>query len=45
MDEVDKEIIKKYEKMGIKIREKEIMDGVRKKGEKREIEGNKEDNV
>ncbi|ERI16346.1 cysteine desulfarase [Ochrobactrum sp. EGD-AQ16] len=45
LDEVDPELLKTYEKLGIPLREQEILAGVRKQGEPSEIDGNPSDNV
>ena len=45
LDEVDPELLKTYEKLGIPLREQEILAGVRKQGEPSEIDGNPADNV
>ncbi|UWF57993.1 Fe-S cluster assembly protein SufB [Brucella sp. 2716] len=45
LDEVDPELLKTYEKLGIPLREQEILAGVRKQGERSEIDGNPADNV
>ncbi len=45
LDEVDPELLKTYEKLGIPLREQEILAGVRKQGEASEIDGNPADNV
>ncbi|CUW44389.1 cysteine desulfurase activator complex subunit SufB [Brucella vulpis] len=45
LDEVDPELLKIYEKLGIPLREQEILAGVRKQGEPSEIDGNPADNV
>ncbi|WP_105985342.1 MULTISPECIES: Fe-S cluster assembly protein SufB [unclassified Brucella] len=45
LDEVDPELLKTYEKLGIPLREQEILAGVRKQGEPNEIDGNPADNV
>lgn len=45
LDEVDPELLKTYEKLGIPLREREILAGVRKQGEPSEIDGNPSDNV
>lgn len=45
LDEVDPELLKTYEKLGIPLREQEILAGVRKQGEASEIDGNPSDNV
>ncbi|ABQ60466.1 FeS assembly protein SufB [Brucella ovis IntaBari-2006-46-332] len=45
LDEVDPELFKTYEKLGIPLREQEILAGVRKQGEPSEIDGNPADNV
>ncbi|KAB2718233.1 Fe-S cluster assembly protein SufB [Brucella intermedia] len=44
LDEVDPELLKTYEKLGIPLREQEILAGVRKQGEPSEIDGNPSDN-
>lgn len=45
LDEVDPELLRTYEKLGIPLREQEILAGVRKQGEPSEIDGNPADNV
>ncbi|MBC2885056.1 Fe-S cluster assembly protein SufB [Ochrobactrum sp. CM-21-5] len=45
LDEVDPELLRTYEKLGIPLREQEILAGVRKQGEPSEIDGNPSDNV
>ncbi len=45
LDEVDPELLKTYEKLGIPLREQEILAGVRKQGEPSEIDGDPSDNV
>lgn len=45
LDEVDPELLKTYENLGIPLREQEILAGVRKQGEPSEIDGNPADNV
>ena len=45
LDEVNPELLKTYEKLGIPLREQEILAGVRKQGEPSEIDGNPSDNV
>lgn len=45
LDEVDPELLKTYEKLGIPLREQEILAGVRKQGDPSEIDGNPSDNV
>ncbi|WP_226622151.1 Fe-S cluster assembly protein SufB [Brucella anthropi] len=45
LDEVDPELLKTYEKLGIPLREQEILAGVRKQGEPSEIDDNPSDNV
>ncbi|WP_343314361.1 Fe-S cluster assembly protein SufB [Brucella sp. BE17] len=45
LDEVDPELLRTYEKLGIPLREQEILAGVRKQGEASEIDGNPADNV
>lgn len=45
LDEVDPELLRTYEKLGIPLREQEILAGVRKQGEPSEIDGNLADNV
>ncbi len=45
LDEVDPELLKTYEKLGIPLREQEILAGVRKQGDRSEIDGNPSDNV
>ncbi len=42
---MDPELLKTYEKLGIPLREQEILAGVRKQGEPSEIDGNPADNV
>jgi Fe-S cluster assembly protein SufB len=45
LDEVDPELLRTYEKLGIPLREQEILAGVRKQGDPSEIDGNPSDNV
>ena len=45
LDEVDPELLKTYEKLGIPLREQEILAGVRKQGEPSELDENPSDNV
>ena len=45
LDEVDPELLRTYEKLGIPLREQEILAGVRKQGEPSEIDSNPADNV
>ena len=45
LDEVDPELLKTYEKLGIPLREQEILAGVRKQGETSEIDGNPADSI
>ncbi len=45
LDEVDPELLKTYEKLGIPLREQEILAGVRKQGETSEIDGNPADTI
>ncbi len=45
LDEVDPELLRTYEKLGIPLREQEILAGVRKQGEASEIDGDPSDNV
>ncbi|MFC5585979.1 Fe-S cluster assembly protein SufB [Nitratireductor kimnyeongensis] len=45
LDEVDPELLRTYEKLGIPLREQEILAGVRKQGEPSELEENPSDNV
>lgn len=45
LDEVDPELLKTYEKLGIPLREQEILAGVRKQGEPSEIDGSPSNNV
>jgi Fe-S cluster assembly protein SufB len=45
LDEVDPELLKTYEKLGIPLKEQEILAGVRKQGEPSELDENLEDNV
>ncbi|WP_113155317.1 Fe-S cluster assembly protein SufB [Nitratireductor sp. OM-1] len=45
LDEVDPELLKTYEKLGIPLREQEILAGVRKQGESSELDENPSDNV
>ncbi|WP_048648805.1 Fe-S cluster assembly protein SufB [Nitratireductor soli] len=45
LEEVDPELLRTYEKLGIPLREQEILAGVRKQGEPGEIDGEPSDNV
>ncbi|WOC17266.1 Fe-S cluster assembly protein SufB [Pseudochrobactrum sp. MP213Fo] len=45
LDEVDPELLRTYEKLGIPLREQEILAGVRKMGEPSELDANPADNV
>ncbi|WP_336071595.1 Fe-S cluster assembly protein SufB [Nitratireductor rhodophyticola] len=45
LDEVDPELLKTYEKLGIPLREQEILAGVRKQGEPSELNEDPSDNV
>ncbi|MFD2653834.1 Fe-S cluster assembly protein SufB [Brucella rhizosphaerae] len=45
LDEVDPELLRTYEKLGIPLREQEILAGVRKQGDPSEIDGNPSDSV
>ncbi len=45
LDEVDPELLKTYEKLGIPLREQEILAGVRKQGEPSDLDDNPSDNV
>ncbi|CAN0652657.1 Fe-S cluster assembly protein SufB [Nitratireductor aquimarinus] len=45
LDEVDPELLKTYEKLGIPLREQEILAGVRKQGEPSDLDENPSDNV
>ncbi|MBN9078344.1 MAG: Fe-S cluster assembly protein SufB [Rhizobiales bacterium 65-79] len=45
LDEVDPELLKTYEKLGIPLKEQEILAGVRKQSEPSELDENLEDNV
>ncbi|MGN6464466.1 MAG: Fe-S cluster assembly protein SufB [Rhizobiaceae bacterium] len=45
LDEVDPELLKTYEKLGIPLKEQEILAGVRKQAEPSELDENLEDNV
>ncbi|MFD1197327.1 Fe-S cluster assembly protein SufB [Brucella gallinifaecis] len=45
LDEVDPELLRTYEKLGIPLREQEILAGVRKQGDPSEIDENPSDNV
>ncbi|MCR4266495.1 Fe-S cluster assembly protein SufB [Nitratireductor sp. ZSWI3] len=45
LDEVDPELLKTYEKLGIPLREQEILAGVRKQGEPSSLDGEASDNV
>ena len=45
LDEVDPELLATYEKLGIPLREQEILAGVRKRGEPSELDENPSDNV
>ncbi|MHC5230493.1 Fe-S cluster assembly protein SufB [Brucella sp. LJL56] len=45
LDEVDPELLRTYEKLGIPLREQEILAGVRKQGDPSEIDDNPSDNV
>ncbi|MBY8915405.1 Fe-S cluster assembly protein SufB [Nitratireductor sp. L1-7-SE] len=45
LDEVDPELLKTYEKLGIPLREQEILAGVRKQGEPSELDDSPSDNV
>ncbi|WPZ13468.1 Fe-S cluster assembly protein SufB [Nitratireductor rhodophyticola] len=45
LDEVDPELLKTYEKLGIPLREQEILAGVRKQGEPSELDDSPNDNV
>ncbi|MGU3398376.1 Fe-S cluster assembly protein SufB [Brucellaceae bacterium D45D] len=45
LDEVDPELLRTYEKLGIPLREQEILAGVRKQGETSEIDGNPSDSI
>ncbi|WP_295814992.1 Fe-S cluster assembly protein SufB [uncultured Nitratireductor sp.] len=45
LDEVDPELLKTYEKLGIPLREQEILAGVRKQGEPSDLEDNPGGNV
>ncbi|MGN6766249.1 MAG: Fe-S cluster assembly protein SufB, partial [Rhizobiaceae bacterium] len=45
LDEVDPELLKTYEKLGIPLKEQEILAGVRKQTEPSELDDNLDDNV
>src|SRR5690349_23670015 len=45
LDDVDPELLKTYEKLGIPLKEQEILAGVRKQAEPSELDENLEDNV
>lgn len=45
LDEVDPELLRTYEKLGIPLREQEILAGVRKQGEPSAIDGNPTDSI
>ncbi|EIM75641.1 cysteine desulfurase activator complex subunit SufB [Nitratireductor aquibiodomus RA22] len=45
LDEVDPELLKTYEKLGIPLREQEILAGVRKQGEPSDLDDSPSDNV
>lgn len=45
LDEVDPELLRTYEKLGIPLREQEILAGVRKHGEPSELDGDPSDNI
>ena len=45
LDEVDPELLRTYEKLGIPLKEQEILAGVRKQGEPSDLDGEANDNV